>query len=244
MKKQSLTKMLVALLAVPLAFVAGGNALAAGVADTKHNLSTSKIAAAEIYSTDQTEICVFCHTPHNALKNSGATNYLPLWNHTLSGTTSYGTYTSVTMNATTSDIGEATLAGATTSHLCLSCHDGTVAVNSFNRASTINSTTTMAGAGQTAGKISAGRGSNLGTDLSNDHPINFTYDAALVTADKGTAAAASLKDPGALTGVKLFNNTVQCASCHDPHTSQDASGKGLVRVTMNSSQLCTSCHIK
>lgn len=241
MKKQSLTKMFVSLLAVPLAFVAGSNALAQ-VANTKHNLSSSGTTNA-IYSTTQPEICVFCHTPHNALKNAAGTagaNTLPLWNHTVSATATYGTYGSITMNAVPTELGSAGVGGssATTSHLCLSCHDGTVAVNSFNRASTINGTTTMTGAGQTGGVINAGRGSNLGTDLSNDHPINFLYDAALVTADGG------LKAPGTLTGVKLFDNKVQCASCHDPHTSQDASGKGLVRVTMNGSQLCTSCHSK
>ncbi len=237
MKKQGLIKMFVALMAVPLAFMAGGNALAAGVASTKHNLSSSGSANA-IYSSDQPEICVFCHTPHNAIKNSGATNNLPLWNHTLSATAAYGTYTSVTMNATPTEITTATVANAITSHLCLSCHDGTVAVNSFNRASSINATTTMAGAGQTAGVISAGRGTNLGTDLSNDHPVNFTYNSALMTADGG------LKDPTALTGVKLYDTKVQCASCHDPHTSQDASNKGLVRVSMSGSALCLSCHVK
>lgn len=245
MKKQSLTKKLVAFLAVPLAFVAGSNALAQ-VASTKHNLSTSKIASAQIYSTDQTEICVFCHTPHNALKNTGGTNNLPLWNHSLSATAAYGVYSSVTMNAAPTEITTATMANATSSHLCLSCHDGTVAVNSFNRASSINPTTTMGGTGQTSGMISAGRGANLGTDLSNDHPINFTYDAVLVTADKGgsTATVETLKSPTALTGVKLFDGKVQCASCHDPHTSAETGGKGLVRVSMGGSALCLSCHIK
>lgn len=240
MKKQSQTKMLVAFLAVPLAFVAGSSALAQ-VSATKHNLSSSG-SSNTIYS-DNTEICVFCHTPHNALKNAAGTggkNTLPLWNHTVSATATYGTYGSITMNATPAELGAATSVNpadqATTSHLCLSCHDGTVAINSFNRVSTINPTTNMTGAG-TGGTIGS-RSSNLGTDLSNDHPINFTYDSNLATTDGGLVA------PGSLVGVKLFDNKVQCASCHDPHTSKDASGKGLVRVSMNSSALCTSCHIK
>jgi len=81
---------------------------------------------------------------------------------------------------------------------------------------------------------------NLGTDLTNDHPVNFTYDAALVTADGGSG----LKAPGTLAGVKLFSNKVQCASCHDPHTSADPSGKALLRVSQTGSALCFACHSK
>lgn len=249
MKKQSLTKKLVAFLAVPLAFVASSNALAqaSSITATKHNLSTSKIAGAAIYSDTQAEICVFCHTPHNALKNAagagGTKNTLPLWNHALSTNATYGTYGSITMNAAPAELGASgTVTGgvsdgasATTSHLCLSCHDGTVAINSFNRASSINGTTTMVG---TTGGLIGARSTNLGTDLSNDHPINFGYDSTLQTNDGG------LKDPASLSGVKLFDGKVQCASCHDPHSSKDVSGKGLVRVSMVGSALCLSCHSK
>lgn len=225
--------------AFALAGMLGASAALAGIAATRHNLSTSGNIANVRVTAGTAEICVFCHTPHNALKNAAGTggkNTLPLWNHTVSATATYGTYGSITMNATPAELGAATNTNTATSHLCLSCHDGTVAINSFNRVSTINPTTNMTGAG--IGGTIGSRSSNLGTDLSNDHPINFTYDTALTTADGGLVA------PGSLVGVKLFDNKVQCASCHDPHTSKDTSGKGLVRVSMNSSALCTSCHIK
>src|SRR5574340_103934 len=85
--------------------VAGGGAMA-GISATKHNLSTShSVAGQTIYSSDQTEICIFCHTPHDAIKN----NNIPLWTHTLSSTASYGVYTSPTYNATdTADVGGVT----------------------------------------------------------------------------------------------------------------------------------------
>lgn len=205
---------------------------AVGITGTKHDLSTS--GGGTIKSTDQTEICVFCHTPHDALKNDN----IPLWNHTLSTTATYGIYTSPTMNATDlADVGNGgVLATATITSLCLSCHDGSVAVNSMNNPSNTTPTTTMAGG---VDKITGS--ANLGSAavaLKNDHPVNFTYDATLVTADGG------LKNPATLVGAKLYANKVQCASCHDVHSSADPSGKAFLRVSMTGSTLCFACHSK
>lgn len=208
-----------------------GGALAVGIADTKHNLSTT--GTGTIKSTDQTEICVFCHTPHDAIKNDN----IPLWNHTLSATTTYGVYTSPTFDGTAEELGGKDATNAAVSNLCLSCHDGSVAVNSMNNPSNANPTTTMAG-GVTmipAGATNLGSASDA---LKNDHPVNFTYDTALATADGGLVA------PTSLTGVKLFSSKVQCASCHDPHTSVDPSGKAFLRVSMTGSTLCFACHNK
>lgn len=206
----------------------------AAITGSKHDLSTT--GGGTIKSTNQTEICVFCHTPHDAIKN----NNIPLWNHTLSSVTTYGVYTSPTFDGagTVADLGAANNAtNAAVSNLCLSCHDGTVAVNSLNNASNANPTSTFAG----DGKIPVGS-TNLGsaTDaLKNDHPVNFTYNPGTGAGlDDGLVAAASL------TGVKLYSNKVQCASCHDPHTSADPSGKAFLRVTMAGSQMCLKCHAK
>jgi len=214
------------------------SAMAVGITGTKHDLSTS--GGGTIKSTDQTEICIFCHTPHNALKNDN----IPLWNHTLSTTATYGIYTSPTFNGVAAEVGNGgTEATSAVSNLCLSCHDGSVAVNSMNNPSNARSTTTMTGGSGVGSAFIPVGATNLGSAadaLKNDHPVNFTYDAALVTSDGGT----SLKDPATLTGVKLFSNKVQCASCHDPHTSADSTGKAFVRVTMNASSLCFACHTK
>ena len=230
-----MTKLATSLIAGSM-FVVGGSAIAAGIADTKHNLSNSGTGA--IKSTDQTEICVFCHTPHDAIKN----NNIPLWNHTLSTVASYGVYQSPTMNATPTDVGTGgDLTKVAVSNLCLSCHDGTVAINSFNNPSNINPTTTMVGT--SAGKLPVGN-SNLGTDLTNDHPVNFTYDTALATADGTLKNPVDAAGSGLSNGVKLFNGKVQCASCHDPHSSQDPSGKAFLRASMSGSTMCLSCHVK
>ena len=205
----------------------------AGISDTKHNLSTS--GTGDIRS-DNPEICVFCHTPHNAIKN----NNIPLWNHELSATANYGVYTSPSFDGSVSitDVGGATEGTATVTNLCLSCHDGTVALNSMNNPSNAHLVTTMSGSGLGTGDvIENSRATNLGADLTNDHPVNFTYNAALVTADP------TLNDPSTLTDVRLFNDTVQCASCHDPHAS-DPTTQPFLRFTMTGSALCLKCHNK
>lgn len=179
---------------------------------TKHDLSVA--GGGTIKATMESEVCYFCHTPHRG------TGQTPLWNHTLSSVT-YTPYSSSTAKAT---VGQPT--GA--SKLCLSCHDGTVAIGMVATRSTAiemqGGVTTMP-SGQ----------SNLGTDLSDDHPISFTYDSALV------AANGQLKDPVSLTDkVRLdHDHQVQCTSCHDPHDNQY--GKFLVRDN-KASAICVTCH--
>lgn len=216
--------------AVLAGLLASANTAYASIASTKHNLSIS--GTGTVKSTDETEICIFCHTPHQAIKN----NNIPLWNHNLSSTASYGVYTSPTFDGASSisDLGGTNAATAAVSNLCLSCHDGTIAINSLNNPSNAtggNPTMTGTAAG---GVIPAGT-SNIGTDLTDDHPVNFLYDAALYAADN------SLHDPSGLTGVRLFNGFVQCASCHDPHESTNAT---FLRVDNTGSALCLKCHNK
>ena len=206
------------------------NTVDASIVSTKHNLSIT--GTGTVKSTDETEICIFCHTPHQAIKNDN----IPLWNHDLSATASYGVYTSPTFDGSSSitDLGGTNAATAAVSNLCLSCHDGTIAINSLNNPSNAtggNPTMTGTGAG---GVMPAGT-SNIGADLTDDHPVNFRYDAALYAADS------SLNDPSGLTGVRLFNGYVQCASCHDPHESTNAT---FLRVDNSGSALCLKCHNK
>src|SRR5689334_4053101 len=179
---------------------------------SKHDLSAA--GPGTIRATSESDVCIFCHTPHRG------TGELPLWNHAASSAT-YTPYSSSTTRAT---IGQPT--GA--SKLCLSCHDGTVALGMVaTRATPIamqSGTTTMP----------PGR-ANLGTDLSDDHPVSFRYDSALVSAH------GELTDPSALTDkVRLdHNQEMQCTSCHDPHSNEF--GKFLVKNN-TSSALCVTCH--
>jgi len=215
-----------------LAAVAMGYSAVSG---TKHDLSTG--GGLTDKSTNEDQKCVFCHTPHQA--NPAA----PLWNHSLATTASYGTYTSDTLDATPSDIG----GGTAVSNLCMSCHDGSVAVNSLvNPANDTGANPTMGSGTELNGsfQIDPNRSAMLGTSLTNDHPINFTYDAALATTDGELATPVSTDWVDALPPaglVPLFGGSVQCASCHDPHDATNV--PFLVKANTNS-DLCTTCHQK
>ena len=191
----------------------------ATVALTKHNLSTTGPGTIK---SAEAEVCVFCHTPHNS--RIDPTGSLPLWNRKAS-TATYLPYTSTTTKAT---IGAPT----GSSLLCLSCHDGTIALGELLS----RGASRVALSGVDASGFITGPG-KLGADLRDDHPISFKYDAALV------ALRGELANPNSLPAkVKLdANGQMQCVICHDAH--DDTNGKFLV-IPNTSSALCTTCHTK
>jgi predicted CXXCH cytochrome family protein len=89
-------------------------------------------------------------------------------------------------------------------------------------------------------------GQQVGADgsLAEEHPISFTYDDALASAD-GELEIPSTADSGlgsTIAADMLTSNKVQCSSCHDPHNAAGVSF--LLRKTNQGSQLCLTCHIK
>lgn len=182
------------------------------ILNSKHNLSASGPGA--IRASSEQEVCIFCHTPHNA------SPIQPAWNRS-NPVSAYTVYSSASLDAKP---GQPT----GSSKLCLSCHDGTVAVGSvLSRDQEI----AMVGG---VHALPSGK-SNLGTALSDDHPISFPYNSALASQDL------KLKDPSQLPAqVKLDRRgELQCTSCHDAH--DDSNGSFLVMDNSNS-QLCSSCH--
>ena len=215
-----------------IALLATGAAYSQSVVDTAHDLSTSSASGGATTNVDR--VCVFCHTPHMA---TAANGQYPLWNHTLSTQASYGVYSSVTMDATPADLGGATAGTAAVSNLCLSCHDGTVAVHSlYNDPNEVTTVTITAGGAVSGAGLMTGN-PNVGTDLSDDHPVNFTYDTNLSTAD------GELYDPAVTptAAALLFGGQVECASCHDPHDDQFPP---FMVMDNTGSALCLTCHIK
>ena len=174
-------------------------------------------------------ICVACHTPH---KSDTSVTDAPLWNHANS-TATYTLYSSPTMNATVTQPGGG-------SKLCLSCHDGTVAVNSF---------------GGVTGTTMISAANNLGNNLKRSHPIGFTYDTALSTADgslfdpatkTATIGSGTQTKTGTIASVLLYGGKMECASCHDVHNTftVGGAGTGLVKVDPSGSKICLTCHNK
>ncbi|TNF32010.1 MAG: cytochrome C [Deltaproteobacteria bacterium] len=212
--KRNLQRIATALAAVALAFGASpGEQTARGeISGSEHDFSSQGWA--------QGEICLPCHTPHNA---NQAVTQAPLWNHEVT-TASFTVYSSPTLQAQVAQPGAS-------SKLCLSCHDGTVAIDSF---------------GGTTGTTMISAGARVGTDLSNDHPVSFTYDASLATTDGQliNPAADGDTDPNTVgmapPYVPLFAGRLECASCHDPHNGTNLAG--LLRVSNAGSGLCLKCH--
>lgn len=204
-------KLFLSLIAIAIFSAAGFTQTIVG---SKHDFPNTWGAPA---ATDQ--ICIYCHTPHDA-----SATLKPLWNHTATAFGAYTVYSNTTMNAT---VGQP----AGISKMCLSCHDGTVAVDSYGGAVGSNMVTLGSGL--------------VGTDLSNDHPVSFVYDAALATAD------GELKNPTTTTwngtqtittGLLGTGGTMECSSCHDVHGTTVATG--LLRKSNAASALCLTCHSK
>ncbi|MHC4430439.1 MAG: cytochrome c3 family protein, partial [Planctomycetota bacterium] len=152
--------------------------------------------------------CSFCHTPHGALTGT------PLWSHKLSDAV-HDIYQSSSLEA---NVGQPT----GSSKYCLSCHDGTVAL-----AESVG--------GPAGGTYITADKDNLGTDLSDDHPISFVYSMALSTEDVQIRPPSAVPDQ-----LKLDRSReLQCTTCHDPHDNRY--GNFLV-MSNHRSQMCTSCH--
>lgn len=234
------------------------------IRNTKHNLSVS--GPGEVRAVSEDEICIFCHTPHAANEDAP----VPLWNRQLSGAT-YIPYQSSSLEAT--GIGQP----GGPSKLCLSCHDGTVALgsvlvlsgtNALGDASPTTAEIQMLGTAPD-GTMPAGQGETtgftrrLGTDLTNDHPISFTYDDTLALADgelRLPSATPEIENrvPGTRPLVPLVDDELHCTSCHDPHI-RDTVEADIKFLRLNrfqkiepfgggfdaaNDQICLACHDK
>jgi len=203
----------------------------AQIAGTAHDFSDglSGGGPGDTWNTT-TEICVVCHTPHNSISPTEG----PLWNRS----TTTATFTMYTPNTTPgSDIDGTNFSDTPTgvSKLCLSCHDGSIALDSFGGA-TGSVFIGDVNADFNIGEVSGGTG-----DLSNDHPVAFTWP------DTSSAGDPEIQpNAGGLVGgiMPLFgggNDQLECASCHDVHGTGNPK---LLRVNNTGSALCLTCHIK
>lgn len=215
----------------------------AGIIGSPHDFSGETW---NIVPSDPNSVCGVCHAPHNA-----SFNVVPLWIHTTTES-SFTLYQSNNvagskLNAqVTSPIGGVSLA-------CLSCHDGTVAVNSY------------AGGLKGSSSIMVTNSARIGTDLRHTHPISFEYSPSLVAADGFLNDAtdpvlepdSGIFNAGADTSIRSLllagGDRVECSSCHDVHnqigTPYDiTTNPKLVKIVGTQggkgSLLCRSCHIK
>lgn len=171
------------------------------------------------------DACAGCHTPHAA----NTTYKAVLWNRSYVPTSATFTPYDVNINPDFKGGAVSLGVGSATSLLCMSCHDGTSALNAVINVP--SGTTFRTGTVTTA--------NNLGTDLSNDHPVGFSYDASIT----GQGAPAKLVQSPDPTKVKLFGaagaRRVECGSCHDAHTN----AARYLRSPNTNSALCLACHL-
>lgn len=181
---------------------------------TKHNLSDS--GPGPVKAVTESRICIFCHAPH---RSSGQP---PLWNRS-DGRVTYLVYDSPTLQA---QAGQPT--GA--SRLCLSCHDGTIALGEI-----VSEANQIQFQGGTV-FLPPGH-SLLDVNLADDHPVSFAFDEALAISDP------ELVSPSSLPATLPLDNDgqMQCTSCHDSHNNDFGD---FLRMSPLFSQLCVGCHQK
>jgi predicted CXXCH cytochrome family protein len=203
-------------------FIAANVNSFADIKNSKHDFSSKSWAA--------NEICIVCHTPHNA---DASMTEAPLWNHA----TTTATYTMYSNANTLNGTVDAT--PNPVSKMCLSCHDGTTAIDSYGGASgTILLNTTNF----------PGTKANLGADLANDHPISISYTSTTATADNelwdpATTSVSALG--GNIKAKMLYNDKIECSSCHDVHNTGNSATNGHMLLLSNTgSALCLTCHKK
>jgi predicted CXXCH cytochrome family protein len=263
------TSGLVLLLVVAIAVAAASLAQAAtgNIRTSKHDFSSGTGGSPQwTPETSISEVCVFCHTPHNA----GRTN--ALWNKAgLNSATNFRLYTS--SKTLTSITKQSKLTADSPSLLCLSCHDGKTAMNVMHNSGTGASagpsypagakfasgasgiyahgefddgfggtlpSINIGGIRLPDGTFPDGSAASAGDNLTDDHPIGFDY--KLAAQEKGS----SLRPVGTVNNkIRFFNGVssykVECSTCHDPHST---TSPPFLVMSNTGSALCLACHNK
>jgi len=192
------------------------NSAKQAILNSKHDFRANSSAATR--STSEEDACIFCHTPHAA----GASGSY-LWNHRISDKPN-AAYSSSTMK---SDV--TPMQPEDTSKLCLSCHDGTIALGDTMNNGMIGFV--QGNAYSLPANSTAVIGS--GKENSGDHPVAFNF-----------LPGAEIREPGPGDPVHLDGKRrLQCTTCHDSHDQNldPVMGKFLVKRN-EASAICVSCH--
>jgi hypothetical protein len=244
MKKQILAVLAAVVLSAGAAYAAPGDGSpGAGVLKSVHDMNSK-------FGTDldggQGRVCAFCHTPHHANLDAETGNGGPLWSRPTNGA-NYAAYGSTTFHVSDFAVGVDSAVGPT--RLCLSCHDGSLSVDTHYAM--------LGGQKIGSGALDAfGSGNITGAGLTKDHPLGFAYNdvactdsASVVSSDTvgtdngtckpyirqsvnggllgdGSKSLAFKGNSNIYVADRLFANTdgkmyMTCATCHDVHNRKN-----------------------
>jgi len=233
-----------------------------GIVNSKHDLRVFQLAG-----QSNNQVCIYCHTPHKSAEQN------LIWNHTLgTGNYSFGaTGPSGTPGRSQTSVGTSlpvstTTFGAGPTKMCMSCHDGSVAIGVLNNigsgvGGTIpTSPTTLNGTSMQIAAATGGMGGNHPVAIPYPDQAGAVYNNITTGVTTGFASAAGSggwADVASVqaTGVKLHGGPspgsygMECSSCHDVHnntvaTTEGSPGKYFLRVSGDNSALCLACHRK
>ena len=186
-----------------------------------------------------TNTCSECHTIHHAPDPARG----PLWIHTPTANT-FKTYDQ--SGSETFPSGLTVLLGSS-SKACLSCHDGSVAINSQDSGAMPGTTTTIKGGKPVFIATNAIPVENVGSydDLTHMHPIGVNYASAVAALPTGDLNPVSTPIAGGtIASVMLKNGSLECSSCHDIHRTQGTSTTSGIYTIASGQNLCLTCHNK
>ena len=191
------------------------------------------------------EICRVCHVPHDHSQAAQRYTNGLLWNHGVSSAT-YTMYDNAWSD---------TLTGAQSaqpdgpSKLCLGCHDGTVAIDTFDKYAGGTIWFDGTATGYSTGYKVPGfmDGGNL--DLRGTHPLAIAFPAGEIGTEFNDPSVAAWIG-GETVASTMSSGKMHCSTCHDVHSQNIAAGSHLLRAAQTVAQggvasgLCLTCHIK
>lgn len=217
-----------------------------GANSNPHNLSS--LSGNTKKALNETQICIFCHTPH------GATPKSTLWNrpNPTGGLPTFAEPGSVQDLSNILGINDAGIVASDThygvndatyeypngaSKLCLSCHDGVTAMGILANGDIIDMNVT-------------GGDYALGINLAVSHPISFVYNLNVRNYLNGLPKTGNYIWPTtAYLETNSLGTWVQCTTCHQPHQDTKDVGYRLPfwRGAGSSDEaeydaVCNACH--